>query len=172
MLFNSSHLSCLCCMINIFRRMKKKIRMELMNRLPHYPLYDGLDEYSLLSYRKLHFIFLLFVHYSMIRFRNFWWSFFLNNFYFSRCFVETSLLIDCRSAGTWVATSPSDHLLAECRGIYIFWWQMFFIFYIASHGAAINFIIWTSSLFFFFRLFLLINSISLFWPLHYLPFTD
>ena len=28
-------------------------------------------------------------------------------------------------------------------------------FYIASHGAAINFLIWTSSLFFFFRLFYL-----------------
>ena len=38
-------------------------------------------------------------------------------------------------------------------GIYIFRWQMFFnnSFYIASHGAAISFLIWTSSLFFFFR---------------------
>ena len=41
--------------------------------------------------------------------------------------------------------------------MYIFWWQIVLnnSFYIASHGAAINFLIWTSSLFFFFRLFYL-----------------
>ena len=53
----------------------------------------------------------------------------------------------------------SDHRSAECTYSYkyIWWWQMFFnnSFYIASHGAAVNFLIWTSSLFFFFRLFYL-----------------
>ena len=40
---------------------------------------------------------------------------------------------------------------------YIFWWEMFFNnnFYIASLGAAINFLIWTSSIFIFFRYFYL-----------------
>ena len=41
--------------------------------------------------------------------------------------------------------------------MYIFWWQIVLnnSFYIASHGAAINFLIWTFSLFFFFRPFYL-----------------
>ena len=39
--------------------------------------------------------------------------------------------------------------------IYIFWWQMFLknSFYIALHGTAISFLIWTSCLFFFYSLF-------------------
>ena len=43
---------------------------------------------------------------------------------------------------------------------YIFWWQRFFnkSFYISSHGSAIDFVIWTSSL--FLQTFLFINSIS------------
>ena len=46
-------------------------------------------------------------------------------------------------------------------------------FYIASHGAAMKFLIWTSFLFFFFlQTFLLMNSIFLVWPLNFLPSTN
>ena len=74
-------------------------------------------------------------------------------------FVETSLFVDVRSVGTWLL----HHQIIDQQnvGIYIFWWQMFFNsnIYIALHGAAINFLIWTSYLFFFFRHFYLSTRI-------------
>ena len=47
--------------------------------------YDGLDEsifffLVFFLYRKLHLISLLFVHYSVIKVRYFWWNYLLNNF--------------------------------------------------------------------------------------------
>ena len=64
----------------------------------------------------------------------------------------------------------SDHRPAECRYLYISWWNMFFNnrFYIASQKAAINFLFWTSILFFFLRLFPYHIDFSLFWSLNLL----
>ena len=65
------------------------------------------------------------------------------------------MFFDGRSVGTELL----HHQIIDQQnvGIYIFWWQTFFnnSFYIALHGAAITFLIWTSSIFFFFRPFYL-----------------
>ena len=54
---------------------------------------------SLLSMRKLHLISLLFVHYSVIRLRYFWWNYFLNNF----CLLIGLLRLVCLfMVGQWV----------------------------------------------------------------------
>ena len=77
---------------------------------------------------------------------------------FARWFVETSLFVYVRSVGTykWLLYHINDQQNVSIAS-YIFWWQMFFnnSFYIVSHGVVINFLIWTSSLFFFLRLFYL-----------------
>ena len=69
----------------------------------------------------------------------------------------------------------NDHALGECKYSYryISWWQMFCnnSFYIASHGAAISFLIWTSPLFFFSDLFTYQLDLTFFWPLNLLPST-
>ena len=73
-----------------------------MNRLQSIDWYDGLDEtiFFFLAFflkRKLHLISMIFVRYSVIKLRYFWWNYLLNNF---RLLVGTSLFVDGRSLGT------------------------------------------------------------------------
>ena len=82
-LFNSAQLFFLLH-DNHFETNEKNL-IELMNRLQSIDWYDGLDEsifffLVFFPWRKLHLISLLFVHYSVIKLRYFWWNYFLNNF--------------------------------------------------------------------------------------------
>ena len=72
--FFLTHLSCFfSCMTNILRQMKK-ILIELMNRLRSESIF-----FFLLFFSSF-LISLLFVHYSVIKLRYFWWNYFLDNF--------------------------------------------------------------------------------------------
>ena len=98
-----------------------------------------------------------FVHHSLIQFRYFWWNYFLNNFSLLVGLLRpVCFLMTVGTYSLWPVIINQQYVV----GIYIFWWNMSFnkSFYIASHGIAIYFLLWTSSLFFFLQTFLLINS--------------
>ena len=135
-----------------------------MNRL-HYFItesinwyYNGLSEsifIFLVFFSRENRIFdLIFVHYSVIQLRYFWWNWLLNSFSLLVGLLRlVCLLMMVGTYSSWSVIIDQQNVGAR----YIFWWNMFFnnSIYIASHGAAINFLFWTASFFFFCRLFYL-----------------
>ena len=106
--FSLTHLSCFfSCMTNILRQMKK-ILIELMNRLQSESIFFFLFFFSSFL------ISLLFVHYSVIKLRYFWWNYFLNNFRLLIgllklvCLLMVGQIIDQQNVGIAIGTFSDD----------------------------------------------------------------
>ena len=138
-----------------------------MNRIPHFITQsidwcDGLDQFI--------FFFLVFflkkTAFDLLAFITVWLSLDTSGettwIILEFCLIVGLLRLVCLlMLGQYVYLATFHHMTNDLQQnvsiAYIFWWQMLFnnSFYIASHEAAISFLIWTSSLFFFFRLFYL-----------------
>ena len=108
---------------------------------------NGLDEFIFLFLvfflEKTAFLISFFVYCNVTQLKYFWWNYFLNNF----CLLIGLLRLVCLLDGRYIFIMISDP--QQNTGVH-FWWNMFFsnTFYIVSHKAAINFLVWTSFPFF------------------------
>ena len=143
----------------------EKVSCRIDNRLPNFLIqsincYDELTGvnksiffFLVFFLEKTAFDLLVFVHYNVIQLSYFWQNYFLNNL----SLLDGLLRLVCLLV---VHQLHHDIIDKQNVGTFIFWWHIISSnsFYIASHGAIINYFFWTS--FLFLQTFLLITSIS------------
>ena len=154
----------LYCMINILRQ-TKKFPVGLMNRLPHL-ITQSIDWYDGLT-RCIMNPFSFFWYFSL---ENCIWPPFFVHYLHTSGETTSWIILVCLLrlaclflAGRYMTTSSWSS--TSRMELYIFLMTRFSTsFYIASYGAAIRFLFWTFSLFFFFRLFYLSTQFLCFEP--------
>ena len=116
-----------------------------MNQLPHF-ITRSVDHFLFLVFfgKKLYLI-SFFVHYIVIQLIDFYWNYFLYNFSLLDGLLRLVFLLMIHSYFIMTVDQWTVGILPS----YILWWIIFFKknFYIASHGAPISCLLWTSFLF-------------------------